>query len=204
LGWASDTINLGSEIHDGIDFNVQYDWDMSDQGLGAWDAGVSGTYYLHTLVSTGIAGVPDVVPYAVPASLAGIQSGPRYTYRARLGWTDNGWSVIGFFNYSAHYYTVQSFPPASVLAKFPNYSNLAPEFHTWDLSVGYNTGDTPASAYLRNINIQVAARNILDKHPPFQYNLASPFSGGDAGPVAYDTSYNNYGRLLQLTITKDW
>jgi hypothetical protein len=207
LLWIADsaTRNLGYLIQDGIDYNVRYDWDMSESGLGLWEAGITGTYTFKSETSLGLPGsVPIDAFHTTLGSGAvtayGVSSRPRYVYRARLGWSDMGWTVTGFFNYSAHHYHNQAAPPAAYLAKFPNYRNLSPEFHTFDLSVAYNTENRPANDYLKNINIQLVANNVLNKLPAFQYEIAADIGA----PAAFDPNYSNAGRLLQLTITKDW
>ena len=45
--WLNDggTFNQGWLKMEGIDWTASYDWDMGD--LGAWNAGIAGTYYLH-------------------------------------------------------------------------------------------------------------------------------------------------------------
>ena len=46
-----------------------------------------------------------------------------------------------------------------------NYNNLQPSYYTFDLSIGYDTGDRPANEYLRNISIQLTVDNLMDRHP---------------------------------------
>ena len=45
--WINDggIFNAGYTKLQGLDWNVSYDWDMGD--IGAFNAGVVGTYYLH-------------------------------------------------------------------------------------------------------------------------------------------------------------
>ena len=91
-----------------------------------------------------------------------------------------------------------------MLAKFPDLVttpdliNLVPSMYTFDLSLGYNTGDTPAFEYFRNINIFLTVNNIFDRNPPFAY-------GGRQNPFAYaPTSINPLGRYWRLGITKQF
>ena len=81
-----------------------------------------------------------------------------------------------------------------------NYNNLEPSWYSFDLSLGYNTLDAPANAYLRNIGIQLVIQNIMDKHPPFEYRPAS--TGGP--PVAFDPLKSNQGRTISIILTKQW
>src|SRR4029077_407734 len=50
--WISDgsTVGTGFLKVDGIDWNASYDWDWGD--LGAWNVGITGTYYLHRYNAT--------------------------------------------------------------------------------------------------------------------------------------------------------
>ena len=81
-----------------------------------------------------------------------------------------------------------------------NYTNLAPSTYTFDLSLGYDTGDTPTNTYLKNIGFQVVIQNILDKHAPFQYRLAI----GGFNPCTCDTMSSNYGRQISVVVSKTW
>src|SRR4029077_9316165 len=50
--WINDGSTVGSGFLkvDGIDWNASYDWDLGD--FGAWNVGVTGTYYLHRYLQT--------------------------------------------------------------------------------------------------------------------------------------------------------
>ena len=78
------------------------------------------------------------------------------------------------------------------------YSNIEPSFYTFDLSVGYNTMDTPANEYLRNIAVRVVIQNITDRRSPFEYRIST----GGGNPVAMDLLKNNQGRTISLILTK--
>jgi len=80
------------------------------------------------------------------------------------------------------------------------YSNIEPSFYTFDLSLGYDTMDTPANEYLRNIGVQLVIQNIFDKHSPFEYRIST----GGGNPVAYDLLKSNIGRTISFIITKRW
>jgi hypothetical protein len=118
-------------------------------------------------------------------------------------------------NYDGHFYHTQTAPPnvnnQCVAAggtvgggTFPcalfNYSNLEPSYYTFDLSVGYNTGDQLANEYLRNINIQLTVDNLLDRHPAFEYRIST----GGGNPSAFDILKNIYGRVIGVRVTKTW
>jgi len=80
------------------------------------------------------------------------------------------------------------------------YSNIEPSYYTFDLSLGYNTGDQPANEYLRNINIQLTVDNLLDRHPAFEYRIST----GGGNPSAFDILKNIYGRVIGVRVTKTW
>jgi iron complex outermembrane recepter protein len=193
--WINDgaSRNVGNEDQEGIDFNASYDWQLAD--FGAWNTGITGNYQFHDRTATlnGESGI-DIF------DTAGLALRSRMRYRARLGWAnDEGLSVTAFMNYQAHFFTTVPFPPTSYLATYPDYSNLVPSQYTFDVSVGYNTGDTPANDYLKRINITFAVNNILNRQPPFEY-------GGTGTQVAVNglTIVGPLGRAWRLTLTKQF
>jgi hypothetical protein len=218
--WINDggTVSTGFIKVQGVDGSVSYDWDWGD--LGAWNTGVTGTYYLHRNFTT-VTGGPvvdafhqDLAPVGGLAQ-TGVETLPRFRYRARLGWSSGSWSVTGFMDYQSHYYHTQSAPPnvnfqcvaagsTTPGGTFPclinNYSNIQPSWYTFDLSVGYDTGDTPTNTYLRDIGIQVVVQNVAGKHPAFQYG---PSNAG-RGLAAYDILKPDLGRVWTITVTKTW
>jgi hypothetical protein len=118
-------------------------------------------------------------------------------------------------NYDGHYYHTQTAPPnvnnACVTSggtigggSFPcaitQYNNELPSYYTFDLSVGYNTGEDPANAYLRNIGIQLTVDNIMDRQPAFEYRIST----GGGNPSAFDILKNLYGRMIGVRVTKTW
>src|SRR6185369_2949868 len=100
--WLNDggTFNKGYLKYEGFDYNVSYDYDAGD--LGAFNAGIIGTYYMKQ-ESQRIAGDAIVDAYYDQVnSVGGIaQTGvsstvrPRSVYRARLGWSNGPWSLTG-------------------------------------------------------------------------------------------------------------
>ena len=118
-------------------------------------------------------------------------------------------------DYQSHYYHTQSAPPnvnfqctaaggtlpgGSFPCLISNYSNIQPSWYTFDLSFGYDTGDTPANTYLKNVGIQFIVENIMGKHPAFQYG---PSNAG-RGLAAYDILKSDQGRTFSVTLTKTW
>jgi outer membrane receptor protein involved in Fe transport len=223
--WINDggTFNKGDIKLSGIDWVASYDWDMAN--LGAWNLGITGTYYLHNYITTipgssGDPGTPLDTFHTNLNSLNGVQqigveSLPRMRYRARLGWSNGPWSVTGFMDYQSHYFHTQAAPPnvnfACVVAggtlpggSFPcaisNYSNMEPSQYTFDLSLGYDTGDTPANNYLKHIGVQLVVQNLLDRDPAFEYRIST----GGGNPAAYDILKSYQGRTISLILTKTW
>ena len=75
-----------------------------------------------------------------------------------------------------------------------------PSWYTFDLSMGYNTGEQPANEYLRNIGVQFVVQNLMGIHPAFQYG---PVNTGRT-IAAYDILKNNQGRIFAVNLTKTW
>jgi len=129
-------------------------------------------------------------------------------------------------NYQAHYgnqeagdnVRAQVLPPscfmvgnapcnASGLPQFAQYTNqyslltnFEPARITFDLSIGYKTGDAPANDNLKNIGLQLVINDIFDKRPNFAYQIA--FSGGS--PRAFDDHQDPAQRVITFIITKVW
>ena len=137
------------------------------------------------------------------------------SYRARLGWSNGAYSITGFMNYSAHYFAPWGAPPnvnfqcttaggnvggGTFPCAITNYTNVEPSFYTFDLSLGYNTGDLPANDYLKRINLQIVTQNILGRHSPFEYGPTT----ASRNISAYDILRSNSGRVIGLTIIKTW
>lgn len=223
--WLNDgaIANWGWIKQQGIDFSASYDFDAGD--LGAWNTGIVGTYYLHQdTANNPSAAVPN--PAVVDAfhtdagslnngaDQAGVTEMPRMRYRARLGWSNGPLSVTGFVNYVGHYFNTQNAPPnvnfgcttsggtvggGTLPCTISNYTGIQPAYYTFDLSLGYNTGDIPANDYLKRIAIQLVIQDITNKLPPFEYFIQS----GNA-PAAFDTTESDLGRTFGIILTKTW
>jgi len=220
--WIQDAGNIagGTSHYDGVDFNASYDIDLGD--LGAWNTGILGTFYLHQWQSLAPGVAPTDLLHQNLGSLAGVaqngvETGPRMRYRARLGWSDGPFNVTGFMNYESHYFqTRESLPPnvnlrclssggtvggGSLPCAINNFSFIEPNFVTFDLSFGYNTGDIPSNDYLKRVTIQLTVQNLFDRLSPFAY--IPNFSGGQQAN-AYDPLRPNTGRIIGLTLIKNW
>ena len=225
--WINDgaTANNGFIKVEGLDFNVSYDFDLGD--YGAWNTGITGTYYLHQT------GANNNSEPANPAAVlvqdlfhttlgtlggvqqVGVESLPRMRYRARLGWADGPWSITGFMDYQSHFYHTQNAPPnvnnqclvaggtvggGSAACAISGYTNIEPSYYTFDLSAGYDTGDSPSNDYLKHIGIQLVVQNLMDRHPAFEYRISS----GGGNPAAFDITKADTGRTVGIILTKTW
>jgi outer membrane receptor protein involved in Fe transport len=217
--WLNDggTFNSGFRKMQGIDWTASYDIDLGD--YGAWNTGITGTYYLHDYTQS-LAGTPIIDAFHTTINagnlvMNGVENLPRLRYRARLGWSNGGWSVTGFADYQAHFFHTQTVPPnannqctsaggTQPGGTFPclvtNYTNIEPAWLTFDLSLGYDTADSPANDYLKHLGIQLVVTNLLDKHSPFEYRIGT----GGGNPSAMDILKPNNGRTISLILTKTW
>lgn len=80
------------------------------------------------------------------------------------------------------------------------YNQHLPAWHSFDLSLGYNTGDTPAIDYLKNLTVQLTVIDLLDKHASFLDGA----SASTRNPGGYDLLRPNVGRIVGLTLVKNW
>jgi outer membrane receptor protein involved in Fe transport len=222
--WINDGAigNFGWIKLEGIDFTASYDYDAGT--WGAWNAGISGTYYLHEYeVNNPTPAFPNpavVDDFNTDAGTVGgvaqtgVPTSPRMRYRARLGWSNGPWSATGFLNYVGHYFNTQNAPPNVNLqctaaggtvggGTFPcainNYTGIEPSYYTFDFSLGYNTGDLPANDYLKNVSVQLVIQNVMNKLPPFEYQIAA-----GSAPTAFDVTKNDLGRTIGIVLTKAW
>jgi iron complex outermembrane receptor protein len=218
--WISDasTASTGFLKVQGLDWNVSYNTDLGD--LGAWNIGMTGTYYLHRYNATINGGtVVDLFHQNIQGAGGipqnGVETLPRFIYRARLGWSDGPWSVTGFMNYISHYYAPWPVPPNVNLqctsaggttggGSFPcaisNWSNIEPSWYTFDLSIGYNTGDMPANNYLKNVTLQLTIQNLMNIHSAFEYGPST----STRSISGYDILKPDTGRMIGLTVIKNW
>lgn len=219
--WLSDasTVGIGFLKVQGVDWNASYDLDLGD--YGAWNTGITGTYYLHRFSHT-VPGTPvidafhqDLAPVAGVAQ-NGVETLPRFIYRARLGWSNGPYSITAFVNHQSHFFETRVGVPPNVNLQcitsggtvgggtFPcaisNYTNIQPAWYTVDLSLGYNTGDLPANDYLKRINIQFTIQNLMNKHSPFEYGPTTSVRNASA----YNIIWPNGGRTLGITLIKTW
>ncbi len=120
----------------------------------------------------------------------------------------------GFLNYVGHYYNNQNAPPnvnfqctmsggtvggGALPCAISNYTGLEPFYYTFDLSLGYDTGDMPANDYLKHIGVRLVLQNIMNKLPAFEYQIAA-----GSTPTAFDVTKSDLGRTIEIILTKTW
>ena len=210
--------NVGSRVFGGIDFDARYDFDLANVGLtdfGSINIGAAG-YYQTVDKSRANATAPLDDRYQ------GKDSGNRLQrVRYRLGWQNESWNVTAFANYSGHgniqgnnldganlvppCFYQQGFGPGSCFPGSGYYGpagvfpNMTPAVVYWDLSIGYQTGETPANEYLRNIGVQFTINDLFDKKPPFSVGAR-----GNGAIRAFDNAFIDLQRTFTLTLTKVW
>ncbi|MDE2476971.1 MAG: TonB-dependent receptor, partial [Alphaproteobacteria bacterium] len=215
----SGTTNQGSIRVEGIDWNGSYNIDLGD--LGAWNTGITGTYYLHRwsrIVSGGpiIDQLNQNLAAAAGVPQNGVETLPKMHYRARLGWSDGPFTATLFMNYVSHYFPATEATPPNVNFQctasggsvgggtFPcaisRFTQYLPSFYTFDLSLGYNTGDLPASDYLKRLTLQLTVQNLMGKHPSQEFGAG----GGPRGAAGYDIIEPDTGRVIGVSVVKTW
>ncbi len=219
--WLNDSGTFGSGfIHaEGVDWNGSYDFEAGD--FGAWNIGATGTYYLHRF-SQVVNGGPiidefqqDIGPVG-GVQQVGVETLPRLKYRARVGWSNGPFSATLFYNFQSHFFETRVGVPPNVNFQcttaggtigggtlpcaISNFSNIEPDWNTFDLSLGYNTGDIPENEYLKRLTVQLTIQNIMGIHSPFEYGPTSV----TRNPSAFDITRSDLGRVVGLTLVKNW
>ena len=94
--------------------------------------------------------------------------------------------------------TVGGLPTYNNPCLISGYTNHQPSYFTFDLSLGYNTGDRPANEYLRNVSIQIVVQNITDRDSPYSYKITT----GGGLPCACDVFQSLFGRMISMRLQK--
>jgi iron complex outermembrane receptor protein len=172
--------NFGKLLTSGWDVDASY---TVDTALGTLNAGVTANFM--TQYEQSATKTSSVVSYLSTTART-------VTARGQVGWARDGWNVTGFVNYTNGYWNPTAVP-APLATHIPDYT-------TFDLSFGYNTGTDPASSYLQNVGLQIVIRNLFDKLPPFAYSSSTL-----TGNAAYDiANFDPTGRMFTISLTKDW
>jgi hypothetical protein len=218
------TTNIGSQSLNGVDFSLSYAWDMghwNGMNLGTWNTGLTGTYNIKN-DSTATNNAPVISNYTInnDAHLSKV--------RAHLSWNQDpdmgsGFNASLFANYIGHFgpqtnplpptcfqlgnASCASYGPA--FAHYTSQQNLSvnvASVTSFDLSIGYSTGEKPGNDLYKGVRLQLNINNFLDTNPPFEYEIQPP---GGAKPHAFYTStasdeLNPNGRLLSFVLVKDF
>jgi outer membrane receptor protein involved in Fe transport len=208
--------NIGSRVLSGIDFVVRYDYDLGE--WGSINVGASGYYRI-------IDKTRPVEGGALDDEFQDRDSGNRLQrVRYRLGWANPTWNVTLFGNYIGHgnygddfgmeldgnslippCFYAPGFAPGSCYPGSPYYGpqdvfyNMLPATVLFDLSIGYQTGETPTNEWLRNIGIQFTVNNIFDEPGPMTLNAR-----GNAGIRWHTEGLSDLQRTFTLQLTKVW
>ena len=208
--------NLGSRVFGGIDFVIRYDYDLGE--WGSVNVGAAGYYQLiDKSRASETAGLDD--------RYQDQDSGNRLQrVRYRLGWANPTWNVTLFANYFGHgavgenqgvnlngvalippclYQTGSGpgscYPGSPYYGPFDTYPNMTPAVVLFDLSIGYQTGEMPASEWLRNIGVQLSINNVLDEPSPFMVGAR-----GNGAIRAFNEGFSDLQRTFTLQLTKTW
>jgi len=148
--------------------------------------------------------------------------------RYRLGWADptTTWNVTLFANYFGHGATGDQaaqgvnengnvlippcfyqtgfgpgscFPGSPYYGPYDVYPNMTPAVVLFDLSIGYQTGETPANEWLRNIGVQFTVVDIFDEPSPFMVGAR-----GNGAIRAFNEGFSDLQRTFTLQLTKVW
>lgn len=172
--------NLGKSRTKGIDF--QMDYQLETAGLGVFGFNLNSTYLTdYDLAISATAPLVDKLDL--------IFNPLKFKARASVNWDYEDWHSMLGVTYVGSYTNDAIVPRESVSSYTPV-----------DLRVTYSV--PPASAFnlLGGMIIGIEARNLFDEDPPY-VNLA-PSINGSGG---YDaTATNPIGRLLALTLSRNW
>jgi hypothetical protein len=232
--WINDggIFNKGYLKLDGVDFTGSYDIDLGD--FGAWNTGITGTYYLHRkniFPTYNIFPGNTAAPFGAEtrddfhqtlASVGNVQQngvsadaiGPLH-YRARLGWSNGPWNVTAFMNYDSHYYHTQTAPPnVNGQCATPGGSTGG---GTFPCSIeGYS--NIQPSYYLFDLSIgydtgdvpaneylrNIGIQLVIQNIMDKHPSYQYRISSGGGNPTAFDINQSDQGRTISIIVTKTW
>jgi iron complex outermembrane receptor protein len=182
-------INAGKTIGNGIDFNFAYEFDT---GFGRINTGVVATYTLGWKVSP-IPGAPLVEEVN--------DVGFPLTFQARgtLGWErEFGFGRLfahSFVNYRNSY---RMDPQQLPIGVSESYAEID-AYTTFDLTLGFDTGDSMGSILTDNFSVVFSIQNLFDADPPLVVNQA----GLAGSAIRFDPTYGSpLGRVFQVQVGK--
>tara|TARA_R110000787_G_scaffold15402_4_gene47517 strand:+ start:10384 stop:13323 length:2940 start_codon:yes stop_codon:yes gene_type:complete len=170
-------INAGVTQTDGLDFNLRYVLTTSE--FSRFNFHVGGTYILNFDEA-----FDPTAPVTELINTVGNPIGLRL--RNSIGWNhDIGLSANLFINYADGYQDNISNPERKI-----------DSWTTFDLSLGFSTGQKLRNIGLDNTTISLTARNLFDNDPPFVNN---------ANGIGYDPeNASALGRFISINVTKRW
>ena len=228
------TGNIGEAIHEGIEFNVRYDWEWGN--WGSFHVGALGDYRLKAQLRAG-EGSPWVEPlFGVPDHtqiIADPETGELVTHigtnargnqleevRYRMGWTDGTWNFTSFFNYRGH---GQQDEFGSLVLPSCFYAVSAAPSACYPGSPYYGPLDiypivSPATVLVDitfGYNTGDMPTNPYLRNIQIQFGVTNlldktpplgvrPLRSRGTGVSAYDRTYSDLKREVSMTITKQW
>ncbi|MCW2388083.1 iron complex outermembrane receptor protein [Sphingobium sp. B11D3B] len=182
-------INAGKTVGRGIDFNIDYAFDSS---MGRFNLGAVASYTMSWKVSPlpGADLVQEVNQLGFPLT---------FQARGQLGWRrDIGMGDLfasTFINFRNSYEIDQAQLPVGV---DPSYAKIG-SYTTFDLTIGFDTGDRGGSWLTDNFSIVLSMQNVFDKDPPLVVNQA----GLAGSAIRFDPTYGSaLGRVMQIQVGK--
>ncbi|WP_454887819.1 TonB-dependent receptor domain-containing protein [Sphingomonas oryzagri] len=170
-----DNTNAALQKAHGVDVAIRYQFRLPGGSDLTLDA--NGTYLSLRERLTALAPISE---------LAGVLYNPPHI-RARAGfsWADAGITITGHLNYAGGVEDVRESPAVDIRS-----------MTTLDLAMTYRFGDR--DDFLRGVRLTATATNLFNQYP----QRITTVSSYDA---PYDsTNYSPVGRILSLTISKDW
>jgi iron complex outermembrane receptor protein len=149
------TLNLGTRVFEGVDFDLA--WRLDTERAGAWrfaiNANLQTKYDQEVSAGTGF------------VSRLGTQEAVEWKTRYTIAWSRDPVSVTAFVNYIDGYDNTSVSPAQRVDA-----------FVTTDVTAAYEL-----RSLFRGVTLQVRAANLFDAQPPF-FDSAAGYNPGLASP----------------------
>ncbi len=180
--------NSGFIHTDGIDFSGQY---VFNTPVGVAHVGGLATVvlnYLYQPVSGG------------PVKDEKNRFGYVTTFHGRLegGLTRGAFDGSLYMNYNNAYAADPNFVPIAALSSNYDFLHIS-SYLTFDLSLGWNVGESFDKPALHNLGVQLTAINLLDRKPPFFLNA------GTSPPILFDSNQASaLGRTITVRLQKDF
>lgn len=172
--------NVGEALTDGLDIAIKKSWESP---IGTWLTAANATYVLKYNYSL-VPGAP-LLDVLNTVQGSGNAYPLRFQGRAQFGWQLAGFGANAFVNYHNSYTNTAPPPPLA--------NQSIASYTTVDLTVGYDTGDSPGLKALRNLSFSVSAIDLFNTLPPFALIGTQDFDGTTGTPL---------GRLVTVQLRK--